>query len=244
MSMSWMRNRLHKYLCTTWKIFALAKISIRVEEGVLIERRWCRAPAWISHLTCCAWTWHKSLCQMPAQDIGCTSKDKAPLGILNCKGNARRAEGEREGVRRAAAILVLCLACARHFWLCVKESFKPPRRQHVRAACNSSSSPTPFCPAPFHWGTQKKRRPVSLPLTSIGFKPEHKSSARFTLHKMPKPLSMPMEMEMELEMCEWRCEDSIVKCRHCWLVGCSVAFIERIIDGNDKTTLKDLRGQL
>lgn len=149
--------------------------------------------------------------------------------------------GKGRGVRRAAAILVLCLACARHFWLCVKESFKPPRRQHVRAACNSSSSRTPFCPAPQKNGVQLAFRSHQLAI-----KPEHKSSARFTLHKMPKPLSMPMEMEMELEleMCEWRCKDSIVKCRHCWLVGCSVAFIERIIDGNDKTTLKDLRGQL
>lgn len=70
----------------------------------------------------------------------------------------------------------------------------------------------------------------------LAFKPEHKSSARFTLHKM----SMAMELKLEMGLA---CEDSTVKCR-VWSVGtallCSVAFIERIIDGNDKTTLKDL----
>lgn len=53
-------------------------------------------------------------------------------------------------------------------------------------------------------------------------------------------MSMAMAMKLEMGMA---CEDSTVKCR-VWSVGtallCSVAFIERIIDGNDKTTLKDL----
>lgn len=85
-------------------------------------------------------------------------------------------------------------------------------------------------------GTRKNGVQLAFRSHQLAFKPEHKSNARFTLHKM----SMAMAMELEMGMA---CEDSTVKCR-VWSVGtallCSVAFIERIIDGNDKTTLKDL----
>lgn len=184
---------------------------------MLIERRWCRAPAWISHLTCCAWRWHKSLCQMPAQDIGCTSKDKAPLGILNCKGNARMAEGERRGLGEPLQSLC-CVWHVRGIFDFVSKNrlSRHESSTYVQHATAAAAVP-PSAPPPSTGAPKKNGVQLAFRSHQLAFKPEHKSSARFTLHKMPKPLSMPMEMEMELEleMCEWRCEDSIVKCRHC-----------------------------
>lgn len=160
-------------------------------------------------LRCCAWTWHKSLCQMP-------QPKQAPLGILKCKGGSWL--GERVGLSAILARAACFWACARHFLsLCQKESFKPPRRQHVRAAtCNSPSPASGYCqsPNPFWYGGSRKNG-VQLAFRShqLAFKPEHKSSARFTLHKMSMSMATELEMEMEMAMeleLGLACEDSTV----------------------------------
>lgn len=66
----------------------------------------------------------------------------------------------------------------------------------------------PIFHTPFHWGTRKNGVQLAFRSHQLAFKPEHKSSARFTLHKMPKSLSMLMEMEMRMAMRGFHCQVS------------------------------------